>query len=311
VGDWLGIGLIQQVVVDTMAAIGATPDRPFTKSKRIIDEVHARHGISPRYGFEAMVELAASWLIPLPLVESHGNFGSADFGPAEPRYNEARLSRAGLLAVSSEDGPRLPLGLINGDVHVEGTRPAFAPHDIIDAVSLAAREPRCSDDDLIAYIGSPVAVTGAAIAGDLAALREGEPARIRYSAKITIESGPPPCLVISNLPPSIGVFEAIEAIEPAGKAEAHRSAPRPGDSRSDSPIVAVLDVSTGDETRVLVRLQPDADPNAVARLLHDTWPISIEHDLQLPAPLAALVRACVDPDRSSQLIALGELRRCC
>jgi DNA gyrase subunit A len=53
--------------------------------------------------YDAMVRLAQSWTLRLPLIDGHGNFGSLDDGPAASRYTEARLAPAALLMTDGLD----------------------------------------------------------------------------------------------------------------------------------------------------------------------------------------------------------------
>ena len=52
------------------------------------------HGDSAIY--DALVRLSQSFIMRVPLVDGHGNFGSLDDGPAAPRYTEARLTTASM-----------------------------------------------------------------------------------------------------------------------------------------------------------------------------------------------------------------------
>lgn len=186
--EHFGIGLVEQLVVDTLFDLGARADRPFLTTQTVIEALQNRHQLHPNPAYQALVELGAAWLLLVPLVEHHGNFGSPDEGPADPRFNEVRLTAAGMLAASRSSAPNVPLGLINGDLHLGGLRPGFAPPEIIDAVLLALREPDCTDDELVALVSGPVAATRAAVQVDRAALREGRSTQLRYQATVTHRS---------------------------------------------------------------------------------------------------------------------------
>lgn len=312
--DPIGIGLVEQLLIDTMAELGATPDRPHRPCHQLVQALHDRHGVHPAPGYLALTQLAAAWLVPVPLVAGHGNLGSPDYAAADPRYTEARLSPAGALAVSGR--PRLPIGLINGDLHVGGSRPGFAPDRVLDAVVLAATTPSATDDDLLACIGAPHAATGALVSGELSELRHGRPARLRYEPRITILGADR--LAITDLAPGIGPSELLHQLT-------QRSSPRrtfePGPDVLDDddlhelarlvdlPLLDVNDESSGDESRVVLTLAPGADLEAVRRQVLDVWPVVVEVDAQLSAPLAELVRAEVDPHRAAQLAAIDALRQ--
>src|SRR5690349_13699395 len=78
------------------------PDRGHVKSSRVVGEVMGKfhpHGDASIY--DAMVRLAQDFVMRVPLIDGHGNFGSLDDGPAAPRYTEARPAWA---ATAMTDG---------------------------------------------------------------------------------------------------------------------------------------------------------------------------------------------------------------
>lgn len=78
-----------------MQQMGLRPDKGHVKSARVTGEVMGKlhpHGDAAIY--DAMVRLAQSFAMRLPLVDGHGNFGSLDDGPAAARYTEARMAPA-------------------------------------------------------------------------------------------------------------------------------------------------------------------------------------------------------------------------
>jgi len=88
-----GLKPVQRRILFQMADMGLRPDRGHVKSARVVGEVMGKlhpHGDAPIY--DALVRLAQSFSLRVPLVDGHGNFGSLDDGPAAPRYTEARLT---------------------------------------------------------------------------------------------------------------------------------------------------------------------------------------------------------------------------
>src|SRR5690606_11117865 len=74
------------------------------KSARVTGEVMGKlhpHGDSAIY--DALVRLAQSFTMRVPLIDGHGNFGSLDDGPAAARYTEARLDAAALAMTDGLD----------------------------------------------------------------------------------------------------------------------------------------------------------------------------------------------------------------
>ena len=92
-----GLKPVQRRILYMMADMGLRPDRGHVKSARVVGEVMGKlhpHGDSAIY--DAMVRMAQSWALRLPLIDGHGNFGSLDDGPAAARYTEARLAAPAL-----------------------------------------------------------------------------------------------------------------------------------------------------------------------------------------------------------------------
>jgi DNA gyrase/topoisomerase IV subunit A len=301
-----GLGLVEILVLQTLAELDARPDRPHQKSARVLHEAQRRHGLSHDFAFDALCTMTSDWLVPIRLVDGHGNFGSPDFSAAAPRYNEARLTPVGLLAVQSEAGtiPKLPLGLINGDMCFGGARPPFEPTRVIKALTRAIQEPRLDDEDLGTIVGPPVFPTGCAVAGEFATLRAGAQARLRLSATVAVdEASHGTSVVISKLPFGIGAAELAHAI--AGRSQSYPG----GHIHPEEPLPFrdVNDESMSGATRVVCRLREGADARDAARRVLDVWPVSIERVAWLQAPLGSLVRDLVDDDRAAQLEALERL----
>ena len=171
-----GLGLVELAVLEALDEIDACPDRPHRKSANIVKLINASRGIGPGYSYPALCSMAVDWLMNVPLVDPHGNFGDPDDPPCAVCDTEARLSRAGALVLASERGeaPRLPITLINGDLASGGTAPPFEPAAVARAVGRVASDPATPDDELIAALGPPSFPTGCAVTGDIAALVAGE-----------------------------------------------------------------------------------------------------------------------------------------
>jgi DNA gyrase subunit A len=73
---------------------GYRPDRGFFKCSRVVGDVMGQyhpHGDSAIY--DALVRMAQTWSMRMPLIDSQGNFGSSgDDPPAAMRYTECRLA---------------------------------------------------------------------------------------------------------------------------------------------------------------------------------------------------------------------------
>jgi DNA gyrase subunit A len=294
-----------------MADMGAVPNSPYIKCARIAGTVRSDHGIHDDQAYSTLCALAVDWLQSVPLVDGHGNLGSVDFSPAVSRYTEARLMPAGLLAAQSERGdlPKLPFGLILGDMYAGGTAPPFEPSRVLDALALAIDHPDSTDDDLAAAIGPPVFPTGCFVDVDLSALHAGDQTRLRMSAQISAEeTDDGPRLVITNLPLRVGNNEVLLSI--SGRSRPIEDADRYPELAAATrlPIVGINDESDRRGTRILCTLRDGADVDQTVGQLLGLWPVSVERSCRLDAPIGTLIRQAVDEDRSGQLDAIARLR---
>src|SRR6202041_2666411 len=84
---------------------GYTHDKAYRKSARVVGEVMGKyhpHGDAAIY--DAMVRMAQSFSMRVPLIDGQGNFGSVDGdAPAAMRYTEVRLARAAMLLLDDID----------------------------------------------------------------------------------------------------------------------------------------------------------------------------------------------------------------
>lgn len=168
---------------------------PFRKSARVVGEVLGKyhpHGDTAVY--DALVRMAQSFSMSLPLVDGHGNFGSTDGDPAAAmRYTECRLSalcQQGLLADldragdalvefypnfdSSETEPSVlpasfPNLLVNGAAGIAvGMATNIPPHNLREVVAACValiRQPDMTDSELFALVPAPDFPTGGFILG--------------------------------------------------------------------------------------------------------------------------------------------------
>src|SRR5574344_1564374 len=173
-----GFKPVHRRVLFGMNELGATSDKPYYKSARIVGEVMGKyhpHGDSSIYG--TLVRMAQPWALRYTLVDGQGNFGSVDGdGAAAMRYTEARMSKIALEMLKDIDKetvdfdpnfderlkePRvlpslLPNLLINGsndiDVRMETN---MAKHNIserIDAIDAYIDDNDIEISDLMHYI---------------------------------------------------------------------------------------------------------------------------------------------------------------
>ena len=186
-----GLKPVHRRILYAMHDEGLQPNRPYSKSAGVVGEVikhYHPHGDAPIY--EAMARMAQPWSLRYMLVDGQGNFGSIDGDPpAAYRYTEARLRAIAtelLRDIDREtvdfqpnfDGNRMeprvlparfPNLLANGSQGIAvGMATNIPPHNIgelVDAVTLIAKHPECTVDELLEKIPGPDFPTGALICG--------------------------------------------------------------------------------------------------------------------------------------------------
>src|SRR5947209_16070203 len=94
-----GLKPVHRRILFQMAEMGLRPDRGHVKCARVVGDVMGKlhpHGDAAIY--DALVRMAQPWVMRLPMIDGHGNFGSpgGDDAPAAYRYTEARLTAAAM-----------------------------------------------------------------------------------------------------------------------------------------------------------------------------------------------------------------------
>lgn len=157
-----------------------TSSNPYKKSVRSVGNTLSKyhpHGDTSVY--EALVRMAQSFKLNLPLIDGHGNFGSLNDGPAAMRYTEARLSKFAETMLddlekdvvlmqsnfdNSENEPlvlpcRVPNALINGGsgiaTGISTSLPLFNAQQAIDSAILYLTKKNVSIDDLLKVMPGP------------------------------------------------------------------------------------------------------------------------------------------------------------
>ncbi|MBL3700383.1 DNA gyrase/topoisomerase IV subunit A [Leucobacter luti] len=237
-----GLKPVQRRILFMMDDMGLRPEKGHVKSARVVGEVMGKlhpHGDSSIY--DALVRLAQSFNMRLPLIDGHGNFGSLDDGPAASRYTEARLAGAALAMTDSLDEDvvdfvpnydnqimqpdvlpsAIPNLLVNGASGIAvGMATNLAPHNLIEVVDGAKHllfNPDATVDELMEYIPGPDLPGGGTIVGldgVKDAYRTGRGA-FRTRAKVAVEQlGPRRTgLVVTELPYLVGPERVIEKIK--------------------------------------------------------------------------------------------------
>ena len=210
-----GLKPVHRRVLFAMQEAGLQPNRPYSKSSRIVGDVMGKyhpHGDSSIY--DTLVRMAQDFSMRYRLVDGQGNFGSVDGDPpAAMRYTEARLARMAteMLRDIDEDtvdfGPnydgrnqepvvlpaRFPNLLVNGSSGIAvGMATNIPPHnlsEVVAAVTAYIDDPEIDVAGLMAHIQGPDFPTGGIILGrqGIRDAYETGRGRVRVRAKAHIE----------------------------------------------------------------------------------------------------------------------------
>ena len=279
-----GLKPVHRRILWSMYDQGFRPNRGHVKCARVVGDVMARfhpHGDTAIY--DALARMAQPFSLQHPLIDFHGNYGSPEDPPAAARYTECRLDplAMAMLADIGEDTvdfvdnysgdftepavlpARLPNLLVNGSQGIAvGMATNIPPHnlaEVIDAVVHLLEVPGAGTEDLMAYIKGPDFPTGGQILGRNgfeSAYRTGRGSvKIRADVAVT-ERGGRRALVVTALPYQVSAGSVARKIADLVNA------------REIEGIADVNDESSGDETRFVIKLKRDANPEVV---LNNLW----------------------------------------
>jgi len=286
-----GLKPVHRRVLYAMYDGGYRPDRPYSKSSRIVGDVMGQyhpHGDTAIY--DTLVRLAQSWVLRYPLVDGQGNFGDpGNQGAAAMRYTEARMAQLAMEMVRDIDEDtvdfspnydgrtlepnilpsRFPNLLVNGSSGIAvGMATNIPPHnlrEIASGVQWALAHPDAPREELleelIARVKGPDFPTAATIVGRRGiedAYRTGRGSIImRAVVEIEEDSKGRNQLVITELPymvnPDNLLVRIVEQVD-GGK------------------ITGIADIkdesSTRTGMRILIVLKKDAVPRVVLNNLY-------------------------------------------
>jgi DNA gyrase subunit A len=280
-----GLKPVHRRILYGMQTAGATHDKPYRKSAKVVGEVMGNfhpHGDASIY--DALVRMAQPFSMRVRLIDGQGNFGSVDGDPpAAMRYTEVRLARAAshLLADIDRDTvdfqptydesdvePKVlpatfPNLLVNGAngiaVGMATNIPPHNPGEIIDATLALVADPTLTLEDLMRIVPGPDFPTGGLIlgrAGIRAAFETGRGGiAIRARAEFEEMKGNRQAIIVTEIPYQVNKSTLLERI-----AELVRAKQVEG-------ITDMRDESDRSGMRIVIELRRDATPEVVLNQL--------------------------------------------
>jgi DNA gyrase subunit A len=301
-----GLKPVHRRILFGMHDLGARPDRLRLKSARVTGDVMGKlhpHGEGAIY--DALVRMAQAFSLRHPLIDGKGNFGSPDHPPAAQRYTECRLATLAnqMLAGIDEDTvdfvdnysgeftepsvlpSRFPNLLVNGSQGIAvGMATNIPPHnlgEVIDATTHLLDHPEATPDDLMAFVKGPDFPTGALIlgrSGIMDAYRTGRGSiRMRARAEV-VESKKGMFIVVTELPyqaSPAGILMRIKELV---------------DARELEGIADLNDESSGDATKLVVKLKRDANANVVLNNLFKQTALQTSYGVNMVAMVDGIPR---------------------
>lgn len=286
-----GLKPVQRRILYMMSQMGLRPEKGHVKSARVVGEVMGKlhpHGDAAIY--DALVRMAQSFSLRLPLVDGHGNFGSLDDGPAAPRYTEARMTAAAVSMTTDLDEDvvdfepnydnqltqpsvlpsAFPNLLVNGASGIAvGMATNMAPHNLREVVAGARHlimHPEATLEDIMVHIPGPDLPSGGRIVG-LDGIRDAYRTgrgSFKTRATVSIEQVSPrkTGIVVTELPYMVGPEKIIEKIKDAVQ------------SKRLAGISDVLDLTDRKHgLRMIIELKAGFNPQAVLAQLYKLTPM--------------------------------------
>ncbi len=281
-----GLKPVHRRILYAMQESGYTADKPHRKSSRVVGDVMGKyhpHGDAAIY--DAMVRMAQTFSLRVPLIDGQGNFGSVDGDPpAAMRYTEVRLAKSAAALLEgidedtvdfqpnydeSESEPKVlpaafPNLLVNGAsgiaVGMATNIPTHNPGEVIDATLALIRDPDTTLEQLIEIMPGPDFPTGGLILGRAGIRSAFETGRgsIPLRAKCEIEEmrGGRQQIVATEIPYQDNKATLMEKIAELVRAKAIEG------------ISDLRDESDRDGMRMVIELKRDATAEVVLNQLY-------------------------------------------
>jgi len=280
-----GLKPVHRRILYGMYESGATPDKPYRKSARIVGDVMGRyhpHGDAAIY--DTMVRMAQDFSTRMLLVDGHGNFGSVDGdSPAAMRYTEVRMAKISMEMLAdiekktvdfrpnfdeSLEEPvvlpsRFPNLLVNGSSGIAvGMATNIPPHnlgEVIDGAILLIDNPEAEEKELLRLVKGPDFPTGGIILGKdgiRSAYLTGK-GSVKVRSKTTIEemNNGKHRILVNEIPYQVNKARLIEQI-----AEMVRE-------KTIDGITDLRDESDRNGMQIVIELRRDVNPNIILNQL--------------------------------------------
>ena len=286
-----GLKPVHRRILYAMKESGYDWNRAYRKSARIVGDVMGKyhpHGDSAIY--DAMVRMAQSFSMRLPLIDGQGNFGSMDGDPpASMRYTEARLAKAASIMLDDIDKDTVEFGpnyddssveplvlpapypnlLVNGAggiaVGMATNIPSHNLGEVIDACCAYLDNPAVSMPELMTLIPGPDFPTGGLILGRQGILDAFTTGRgsivMRGRTHMEVVRREREAIIITEIPYQVNKARMLERIAEVVN------------EKLIEGIAELRDESDRDGVRVVVELKRDANADVVLAQLFRFTPL--------------------------------------
>ncbi len=277
-----GLKPVHRRVLFAMSELGVDWNKPYKKSARVVGDVIGKyhpHGESAVY--DALVRMAQTFSMRVPLVDGQGNFGSVDGdSPAAMRYTEVRLAKVAheLLAdidketvdfVSNYDESerepsvfptRVPNLLVNGSAGIAvGMATNIPPHNLgetLDACIAVLDDPAIDVPALMEFVPGPDFPTGGIISG-ADGIREAYATGrgriyVRARAHFEGEPGARQSIVVTELPYQVNKARLLEKIAELVKDKKIEGISELRDESDKDGMRMVIDLKRGENADVML-----------------------------------------------------------
>src|ERR671927_1302694 len=289
-----GLKPVHRRVLFSMNENGLQPNRPYSKSARIVGDVMGKyhpHGDSAIY--DTLVRLAQDFSMREPLVDGQGNFGSVDDDPAAAmRYTEARLAPLAREMLRDLDADtvdftpnyandrqeptvlpaRFPNLLVNGASGIAvGMATNIPPHNLREAIAATVayiEDPDITTEGLMRHLKGPDFPTGGIILG-LGGIRDAYETgrgRIRVRARAHIEP-------LTHGKEAIIVTELPFMVKKGGDGGLIQKISDLVHDKKIPEISDIRDESDRNGMRLVIELKRDALPKVVLNKLYKHTPM--------------------------------------